>query len=174
MYPNEFLATKMPAIPYSSHHAHSFAANSFASPWRTLFARWIPPLIRPALIVLLLISIPVALLLLIRSLMKSAPLQARLFTSAYQERNRPEKAEILRSTWLPASCVTLAPEAEDLPSPTIRWNSPSKNTPPILPRKTKILRMKTWPLASGSLLRNETMEEVNGCRRHVMVFGTPG
>lgn len=164
----------MPAIPHSSHHAHSFAANSFASPWRTLFARWIPPLIRPALIVLLLISIPVALLLLIRSLMKSAPLQARLFTSVYQERNRPEKAEILRSTWLPASCVTLAPEAEDLPSPTIRWNSPSKNAPPILPRKTKILRMKTWPVASASLLRNETMEEVNGCRRHVMVFGTPG
>lgn len=166
-----FLATQMPAIPQSSHHAHSFAENSFTSPGVMLFARWIPPLIRRALIVLLLISIPLALFLLIRSLMKSAPLHARLSPSTYQQRNGPRKAERLRSTWPPASCVTLAPEAENLPSPTIRWNLPSKNIPPILPR---ILRMKTWPVAGGSLLRSETMEEVNGCRRHVMVFGTPG
>lgn len=162
----------MPAIPQSSH-AHSFSENSFPSPWRMLFARWIPPLIRPALIVLV-ISIPLALFLLIRSHKNSAPLRARLSTSAYQEKYYPRKAEILRSTWPPASCVTLAPEAENLPSPTIRWNPPSKNIPPMLPRKTKILRMKTWPAAGGSLLRSETMEEVNGCRRHVMVFGTPG
>lgn len=174
VYLKKVLATKMPAIPQSSHHAHFFAKYSFASPWRILFARWKPPLIRPALIVLLLISIPLALVLLIRSLMKSAPLHARLSTSACQERNHPRKVEILRSTWPPASCVTLAPEAENLPSPNIRWNSPSKSIPPIPPRKTKILRMKTWPVAGGSLLRSETMEELNGCRRHVMVFGTPG
>lgn len=164
----------MPVIPQSSQYAHSFAENAHASPWRMLFARYIPPLVRPALILLLLISILLILFLLLRSLMKSAPLHARFFTSAYQEQNRPRKIEILRSTWPPASCVTLAPEAENLPSPTIRWNPPSKNAPPFLPRKTKILRMKTWPVAGGSLLRSEMMEEVNGCRRHVMVFGTPG
>lgn len=174
LYLKELLATKMPVIPHSSQHAHSFAENSYASPWRMLFARRIPPSVRPALVVLLLIGIPLMLFLLIRSLMKSTPLHARLFTSAYQEQNRPRKAEILRSTWPPASCVTLAPEAENLPSPTIRWNPPSKNAPPFLPRKTKILRIKTWPVAGGSFLRSETMEEVNGCRRHVMVFGAPG
>lgn len=174
LYLKEPLATKMPVIPQSSQHAHSFAENSYASSWRMLFTRCVPPSVRPALVVLLLISIPLMLFLLVRSLMKSAPLHARLFTSAYQEQNRPRKAEILRSTWPPASCVTLAPEVENLPSPTIRWNPPSKNAPPFLPRKTKILRMKTWPVAGGSFLRSETMEEMNGCRRHVMVFGTPG
>lgn len=164
----------MPVIPQSSQHADFLAENSYASPWRMLFARCIPPLVRPALVVLLLIGIPLILFLLIRSLTTSAPLHGQLFTSAYQEQNRPRKAEILRSTWPPESCVTLAPEAENLPSPTIRWNPPSKNAPPFLPRKTKILRMKTWPVAGGSFLRSETMEEVNGCRRHVMVFGTPG
>lgn len=164
----------MPVIPQSSQHAHSFAENSYTSPWRMLFARFILPLVRPALVVLVLIGIPVTLYLLIRSLMKSAPLRALLFTSDYQEQNHPRKAEILRSTWPPTSCVTLAPEVENLPSPTIRWNPPSKNAPPFLPRKTKILRMKGWPVAGGGLLRSETMEEVNGCRRHVMVFGTPG
>lgn len=174
LYLKEPLATKMPVIPQSSQHAHSFAENSYASSWRMLFTRCVPPSVRPALVVLLLIGIPLMLLLLVRSLMKSAFLHARLFTSAYQEQNRPRKAEILRSTWPPASCVTLAPEVENLPSPTIRWNPPSKIAPPFLPRKTKILRMKTWPVAGGSFLRSETMEEVNGCRRHVMVFGTPG
>lgn len=164
----------MPAIPNSSHHAHAFAEKSFASPSIMLFAQWISTLIRPALIILVPIGIPIALFLLVRSLMKSAPLHARLFTSAYQDQKPPRKVEILRSTWPPASCVTLAPEAENLPSPTIRWNSPSRNIPPILPRKTKILRMKTWPVTGGSLLRTDTMEEVNGCRRHVMVFGTAG
>lgn len=165
----------MPVIPQSSQHAHSLAENSSAAPWTIKFSRSIPPSARPALVVCLLIGIPMMLFLLIRSLMRSTPLLARPFTSAYQNQKiRPRKADIVRSTWPPASCVTLAPEAENLPSPTIRWNPPSKNAPPFLPRKTRILRMNTWPVAGGSFLRNETMEEVNGCRRHVMVFGTPG
>lgn len=192
----------MPVIPQSSQvHAHTFAEkkNSYASPpWTIKFARCIipPSARRPALVVCLLIGIPLMLFLLIRSLlMRSstptplhAPRPRPPFTSAaYQQdhqkiiRPRKEADEIiLRSTWPPESCVTLAPEAENLPSPTIRWNPPStKNAappPPFLPRKTRILRMKTWPVAGGgsSFLRSETMEELNGCRRHVMVFGTPG
>lgn len=193
----------MPVIPQSSQvHAHTFAEkkNSYASPpWTIKFARCIipPSARRMALVVCLLIGIPLMLFLLIRSLLmrSSAPTPLHApprprppFTSAaYQQdhqkiiRPRKEADEIiLRSTWPPESCVTLAPEAENLPSPTIRWNPPSmKNAappPPFLPRKTRILRMKTWPVAGcgSSFLRSETIEEVNGCRRHVMVFGAPG
>ncbi len=159
----------MPAIPApASRHAHSFPNISFTSTLKTLFSQWIPPLIRPMLIFLLLLSISLTLFLLLRRLMRSAALRPRC--SAPTSREKKAYFETLESTWPPVGLVALAPESQNLPNPTIRWNSPPTSTTPISPRKTKISRMKTWP-AVGGILRSETMEEVNGCRRHVMVFG---
>lgn len=78
----------------------------------------------------------------------------------------------LKPSWPPSNLVTLAPETANLPTPTIRRHSypVSENAFANVPPMAKVSYVDSWP-ATGNLVRRETTEEVNGCRRHAVVFG---
>ena len=162
------MSLKMPAI---SNHAHQPQVSSTIPPTSSLNWPWALCLLlsKPlVLICLFFFGVPLTLYVL-RRLVKLTSNQPPSSPATDEEIKVLRNNEILESTWPPSSLVTLAPESRNLPSPTIRRNSPSAFIPAPTPRTSKS-RTKTWP-ATGGLLRRETMEEVNGCRRHVMVFG---
>lgn len=158
----------MPAVSYASQDAQTSSRRfliSPLSPWTVLQVR---------LALFLLLGFSVAGLVLLRRFINH---KARRSLRPTQSQITPpalKKTDTLESTWPPASLVALAPESNNLPTPTIRRTSPPSADPvPSSPQTFQRSKTKSWP-TSGGLLRRETMEEVNGCRRHVMVFGRQG
>lgn len=160
---------EMPAISHQYPHPQVSSTTLPASTWNSPLSLGIR---RPNISILIcFFFIGIALTLyFLRRLIKPTSSHSRCLPTANVEPKGLRNSETLESTWPPASLVTLAPESKNLPSPTIRRNSPSAFILPPPPRTNKGSKSKTWP-ATGGLLRRETMEEVNGCRRHVMVFG---
>lgn len=159
----------MPAV---SQHSHPPQISSTSPPTSSLnspFSLWIPLSNYSVLICLFFIGIPLTLYFL-RRLINATSIHPSSLPATKKEPKVWRNTETLESTWPPSSLVALAPESKNLPSPTIRRNSPSAFIPPPSLGTNKDPNVKTRPVASG-LLRLETMEEVNGCRRHVMVFG---
>lgn len=161
----------MPAISQPSRAQSSSIIPPPSS--NTPYFLWSFPSMRSILIFLFIISIPLTLFLILRRVIRSRSLQSRCHAHARTAPQDWKQVETLESSWPPASFVNMAPESNNLPSPTIRRNSPSADPTPSSPRRTSVPKMKTWPIANG-LLRRETMEKVNGCRRHVVVFGKQG
>lgn len=159
----------MPAISHQSHQPRLSSTTPSTSSLNSSWSLWILAPSLPVLICLFFLGIPFTLYLL-RRLIKTTSIQSPWLLATNEEPKVLRNAETLESTWPPASLVALAPESKNLPSPTIRRNSPSAFILPPSPRTNKGSNPKTWP-ATGGILRRETMEEVNGCRRHVMVFG---
>lgn len=160
---------EMPAISHQYPHPQVSSTTLPTSTWNSPSSLGILRPNLPILICFFFIGIPLALYFL-RRLINSASSQSRCPPTAIVEPKGSRNPETLESTWPPASLVTLAPESKNLPSPTIRRNSPSAFILPPPSRTSKASKSKMWPATDG-LLRQETMEEVNGCRRHVMVFG---
>lgn len=162
----------MPAISHQRHEPQTASTTLSTSSLSSPLSIWTFPWNLPVVICLLFVSIPLTRYFL-RRLLKPTSIQSPWPPATNEEPKILRNAETLESTWPPASLVTLAPEAKNLPSPTIRRNSPSAFILPPSPRTNKVSKTKTWP-TTGGLIRRETMEEVNGCRRHVMVFGRQG
>lgn len=159
----------MPAISHQSHQPRLSSAHPSTSSLNSPWSFWILTPSLPVLICLFFLGIPLTLYIL-RRLIKPTSIQSPCPLVTNAEPKVLRNAETLESTWPPASLVALAPESKNLPSPTIRRSSPSAFILPPSPRTNKVSKAKTWP-ATGGIIRRETMEEVNGCRRHVMVFG---
>lgn len=162
----------MPALSHPSHLSQSSSIIPVRSSSNTPSLLWNLPLIRPVFILLFIIGIPCTLILLLRRVIGPQSAQSRCLQSRNLQQDW-KQTEILESSWPPASFVAMSPESNNLPSPTIRRNSPSADMMPSSPRRTSVPKMKTWPVTDG-LLRRELMEEMNGCRRHVVVFGKQG
>ncbi len=162
----------MSPISKEPYCAHSFSTPS--SLLRRLFSR-IPPEGRLVLIFLLFIIVPLTLLLLLlRRFAETTLYRPQGFAASSQDQTHSKDVERLQTTWPPVSLVALAPELASLPNPTIRCSSStSANMVLTLPGQTDISAVKTRPVA-GRLFRRETMGEVNGCRRHVVIFGSQG
>lgn len=124
------------------------------------------------LLLLPLLSIPlmILLLLLLRQLIGTVISYPQFFSRIGQLKNPAigvEKLGKLPKKWPPEHPVTVPPELTNLPTPTIRRCSTADMIPSSESKKT--FRTKIWPTA-GDLLRRETVEEVNGCRRHMVLF----
>lgn len=117
------------------------------------------------------IAVSLALFLLLRLLVKpSAPLLPHFPTDKSQPLSL--ETETLKSIWPPATLIAAAPESKSLPTPTIRRHSypHMENSPSDPPPGAQISHVQSWP-TSGDLVQQETVEKLNGCRRHVVVFG---
>lgn len=158
----------MPVI--SSPSPNSPSSAPISSPNPPLMPLTIP--IQHIYFLALIIAVSVAVFLLLRLLTKTPILRSpHLPTNKPQSPSR--ETETLRSIWPPATLIAAAPESKSLPTPTIRRhsypdaeNSPADPPPP----PAQISHVQSWP-RSGGLVQQETMEELNGCRRHVVVFG---
>lgn len=163
----------MPPISSPFHHSHTPQSAQSIPPPSSLFiplmiSTW--HLFLPALFV----AVCLFLFLFIRLLMNpstlpTAPPPPNLPTS-YASQSL-QSANITKPGRPQAKLITTPPELQSLPTPTIRRHSYShdENATSNLPPTPKITHVQSWPDA-GDFVRRETMENLNGCQRHVVVF----
>ena len=167
-----------------SDHDHSC---SNILPWMAnLFALWLSNHSCP-LFLLFLLSIPlmVLLLLLLRQLIGTIIISLPKFSSRNDREKIPPAMNVERLQkyltkkgwpWENPVALPLSPSelTSRLPTPTIGQCSIRRRadmTPELSPGwRKKTFKTKTWPATGDFLLRRDTIEEVNRCRRHVVFF----
>lgn len=142
------------------------------------------------LFLLFLLSIPlmVLLLLLLRQLIGTIIISLPPFSSFRDGREKIPLAMnverlqkyLIKKGWPRENLVALRPPSDPtsllLPTPTIGGRCSIRRmadmTSESCPggRREKTFQTKTWPATADFLLRRDTIEEVNRCRRHVVFF----
>lgn len=97
--------------------------------------------------------------------------RTRDYSPSSQEQHFARQPDTTRLT----SPVLLAPELRNPPFPTIRRHSDPSAADVSRGHIPREIRSHTdsW-LNSGDVIRRETTENINGCRRHVMILGRLG
>lgn len=165
-----FLPRMAPILQLSDH----YISPSDSFPWmRKLLALWLSTHSCSLLLPLLLLSIPlmILLLLLLRQLTGTVISYPQFFSPIGLVQTPEislEKLEKFPKKWPLENPTALLPELTSLPTPTIRRCATGDRMPASSGQKITF-KAKTWPTA-GDLLRRETVEEVNRCRRHIVLF----